>query len=220
MIDLFNKINGYVILFFSISILLFSRRLRLKITAVKNRISASIHAGNDIELNNNLCRLIIMVEDRRFERHLGVDFYSIVRAVYRILAHGKVEGASTLPQQLVRTITNERAISAKRKVQEIIIATIISFHFSKKEIFTAYFNLYPINNSIGIPNFCIKENLQLNNLSIIECCQIVARLKYPIIANANIWKYRMRVKTIELKYKKHFAINLDSRQHLYQVYNV
>src|SRR5699024_750233 len=48
----------------------------------------------------------VAIEDRRFYEHAGVDFRSVLRAVFRdILAMKKVEGASTITQQLAKNIS-------------------------------------------------------------------------------------------------------------------
>src|SRR5699024_1049900 len=65
----------------------------------------------------------ISIEDKRFYSHSGVDFRSIVRAVYRdVVARSKVEGASTLTQQLAKNLflTNDK--TWYRKVKEAMIS--------------------------------------------------------------------------------------------------
>src|SRR5699024_11361208 len=64
----------------------------------------------------------ISIEDKRCYSHSGADFRSIVRAVYRdVVARIKVEGASTLTQQLAKNIflTNDK--TWYRKVKEAMI---------------------------------------------------------------------------------------------------
>ena len=51
---------------------------------------------------------IMALEDRRFLKHSGVDFRSILREIFKLLSFRKFGGASTIDMQMVRTITNFR----------------------------------------------------------------------------------------------------------------
>lgn|GEM_PF-4921418 len=47
----------------------------------------------------------IVIEDRRFYKHAGVDFKSVIYAIYRdLVAFNKVEGASTITQKLTKSL--------------------------------------------------------------------------------------------------------------------
>lgn len=55
------------------------------------------------EVPDKVAKAFVAVEDKRFYEHHGIDAQSISRAVYRdILAGGKVEGGSTITQQLAK----------------------------------------------------------------------------------------------------------------------
>src|SRR5690625_3587161 len=84
----------------------------------------------------------IAIEDKRFYSHSGVDFRSIMRAIYRdILARSKVEGASTITQQLAKNLflTNDK--SWFRKTKEVMIALYLEREFTKDEILEMYLNV-------------------------------------------------------------------------------
>ena len=88
-----------------------------------------------------LAKGLVAVEDRTFYDHFGVNPKSIVRAVMANAKAGKrVQGGSTLTQQLVKNfyLTNER--SYKRKLNEATMAMLLEVHYSKKEILEAYIN--------------------------------------------------------------------------------
>ncbi|MBP6300100.1 MAG: transglycosylase domain-containing protein, partial [Arenimonas sp.] len=81
------------------------------------------------------------VEDRNFQNHIGIDPMGVARAIYvNIREVGFEQGASTLTQQLVRSLflTNTKTIS--RKVNEALFSLIIEARFSKKKILEAYLN--------------------------------------------------------------------------------
>ncbi len=93
----------------------------------------------------------IVSEDRNFYEHKGVQLKSLVRAVMQSFRRGRVEGTSTITQQLVKNaiLTNERALT--RKAKEIILAYQIERKFSKEEILKMYFNEIPYGStSYGI----------------------------------------------------------------------
>lgn len=87
---------------------------------------------------------IISEEDRHFESHFGVDILRIVRsAIVDMVEWRKVEGASTLTQQLSRRLFLTPQKSWKRKIQEALLAIQIERHFTKAQIFTLYCNVMP-----------------------------------------------------------------------------
>ncbi len=93
----------------------------------------------------------IVSEDKNFYQHKGVQLKSLFRAVMQSFRRGRVEGTSTITQQLVKNaiLTNERALT--RKAKEIILAYQIERKFSKEEILKMYFNEIPYGStSYGI----------------------------------------------------------------------
>jgi penicillin-binding protein 1A len=84
---------------------------------------------------------LIAVEDANFYTHLGVDPQGILRATLRnILKRRFSQGASTITQQLARTLFLTREKVVYRKIQEVLLAIQIEKRFSKDQIFTFYAN--------------------------------------------------------------------------------
>jgi penicillin-binding protein 1A len=84
---------------------------------------------------------IIATEDRRFEKHWGVDFFGVARATAKALFNWRrIQGTSTITQQLSRVcfLTNER--SFKRKFQELLFTLQIERFYTKAQILTLYCN--------------------------------------------------------------------------------
>lgn len=83
-----------------------------------------------------------VVEDRRFDEHLGVDPRGIARAIWTNLKSGSAtgQGASTITQQLVRSyfLSNRKTLS--RKVTEAMMAILLEVHYSKTDLMNAYIN--------------------------------------------------------------------------------
>ena len=84
---------------------------------------------------------ILSTEDKQFYTHWGMDTRRFVKAVWMNLTHGfGSQGASTLTQQLARTLHLNRQETIKRKIQELIVAILIERTYSKTEILEMYLN--------------------------------------------------------------------------------
>jgi penicillin-binding protein 1B len=84
---------------------------------------------------------LVAIEDHRFYNHHGVDFIGLLRAiVFNIKAGRTVQGGSTITQQLVKNffLSNERTL--RRKFNEVVMAVLLEWHYSKEEILEAYLN--------------------------------------------------------------------------------
>ncbi len=93
------------------------------------------------DVPNLLHSTLILVEDRKFYEHYGVDPLAILRALWVNIRAGRtVQGGSTLTQQLVKNffLSNKRTIW--RKANEALMSLMLEFHFDKKEIIQAYMN--------------------------------------------------------------------------------
>ena len=88
-----------------------------------------------------LIKGLVAVEDRTYYDHFGVNPKSIIRAVVANAKAGrKVQGGSTLTQQLVKNFYLSNEQSYKRKANEAIMAMLLEVHYSKEEILEAYMN--------------------------------------------------------------------------------
>lgn len=89
----------------------------------------------------------IAIEDKDFYNHPGFDVAGITRAAYKTLSNQRLEGGSTLTQQLVkiRLLTPERTI--KRKIQELALAVLTEVRYSKDEILQLYLNQIPYGST-------------------------------------------------------------------------
>ncbi|WP_440896226.1 transglycosylase domain-containing protein [Amphibacillus sp. Q70] len=93
------------------------------------------------EIPEHVREAFIAIEDRRFYSHAGVDFKSVMRAVYRdIITLDKAEGASTITQQLAKNLflTNDK--SWMRKTREVMATIYLERHYTKNDILAFYLN--------------------------------------------------------------------------------
>lgn len=99
---------------------------------------------------------LVAVEDRHFYQHWGIDLRGIGRALLANLRSGGIaQGGSTLTQQLVKNffLTPERTFT--RKFNEMIMAVLLEYRYSKAEILSAYINEVYLgqNGAQGIHGF-------------------------------------------------------------------
>ncbi len=103
---------------------------------IERRILAS---GADIP--ERLRRAVIAVEDVRFFEHPGLDYIGMFRAAWTNLRRGsKVEGASTITQQLARSLFLSSERTFDRKVRELILAYKMELVLTKEKILELYLN--------------------------------------------------------------------------------
>jgi penicillin-binding protein 1A len=90
----------------------------------------------------------IAAEDRRFYQHNGIDPVGIGRAMVRnVSRHSVEEGASTITQQLARTVFLSQDRTVLRKVAEVALAGKLERQLSKKQILTEYLNVVYLGSS-------------------------------------------------------------------------
>ncbi|MGH8726218.1 MAG: transglycosylase domain-containing protein, partial [Burkholderiales bacterium] len=91
------------------------------------------------EVPPHLVKTLIATEDRQFYSHRGFDPRAIARAL-RSLFSDRVQGGSTITQQLVKNffLTPERTL--QRKFTELIMAVLLELHYEKEEILETYLN--------------------------------------------------------------------------------
>lgn len=83
---------------------------------------------------------ILILEDRRFFRHFGIDLRSCFREFFRLATFRNHGGASTIDMQFVRTVTGYKERTLKRKLYEMLLAITIQSKYTKLEILHAYLN--------------------------------------------------------------------------------
>jgi membrane peptidoglycan carboxypeptidase len=81
-----------------------------------------------------LVAALLTVEDRRFYQHGGVDLRATCRAILHGLAGGRWTGASTIEQQLVRTLTGRYQRTLRRKLGEMLLACLVYRTVPKQDV--------------------------------------------------------------------------------------
>ena len=90
---------------------------------------------------NHLINAFLAAEDRNFFHHPGISFRGIIRSILVNMYHGrKVQGASTITQQLVRLLFFDAAKTFKRKIKEQLFSVLVERQCSKEQILETYLN--------------------------------------------------------------------------------
>ncbi len=97
-------------------------------------------------------RATVAIEDRRFYEHRGIDPEGIARALWADIRAGRaVEGGSTITQQLVRNLYDQRERTLTRKLREACLALKLNDRWSKRRILRTYLNqVFYGNHAYGI----------------------------------------------------------------------
>ena len=103
---------------------------------IENRTPLELH-----QVSPWLVKAVLAAEDSAFYQHGGIRIGSILRALWiDLVEHGKVQGASTITQQLARNLFLSHEKSVTRKAKEIIIAMRMEKLFSKDKLLELYLN--------------------------------------------------------------------------------
>ena len=127
----------------------------------------------------------LSAEDKNFYRHPGVDFTGVARALLRnITSIGKgkrLQGASTITQQVAKNFLLTNEVSIERKVKEAILAFRIEKAFSKDRILELYLNeIYLGKGSYGVAAAALNYfNKSLDALTVAETAYLAALPKAP-----------------------------------------
>lgn len=111
------------------------------IKELKERNFQYLSFSEDDELYKKISDTVVSIEDERFYRHKGFDYYGVVvSGVSYALGGGELRGASTITQQLVKNTYLSQEQTMTRKIKEAVIAQELEKKFSKREILEFYVN--------------------------------------------------------------------------------
>ena len=130
------------------------------------------------EMSKYLPKAYIAIEDERFYDHIGVDIKRTAAATINYVIKGSSSfGGSTITQQVVKNITQDKEDTATRKVKEMVKAIQVEHFLSKDEILELYLNLIFVggNDVNGVALGAIYYfNKDVKDLSLAECAYMAA----------------------------------------------
>lgn len=134
------------------------------------------------KIPQTLIDAFVAAEDSRFFEHEGIDFFGILRALWKnIKAGGIVQGGSTITQQVTKSLLLTPERSFTRKLREAILAYRIEKYLSKKEILFLYLNqIYLGHGAYGVEaaaqNYFSKN---VEELDLAECAMLAGLPQAP-----------------------------------------
>lgn len=125
-----------------------------------------------------LGKSFVALEDKRFEKHHGVDW---VRTIGGVVKSKFKQGGSTITQQLIKNLTGEDGRTINRKYNEILSALNLEKHYDKPIILEAYLNtIYLGEGCYGVKTAAEKYfGKDVKDLNLAECACIAAITQFP-----------------------------------------
>ena len=124
-------------------------------------------------------------EDKNFFKHPGVDAKGVLRAIknniFNLIKSNRLEGASTITQQVAKNFLLSNEVSLDRKIKEAILAFRIERALSKERILELYLNqIYLGEGSYGIASASLRYfDKPINELNYSESALLAALPKAP-----------------------------------------
>ena len=134
---------------------------------------------------NNVINAFLSAEDKNFFSHPGVDAKGVLRAVINniknIMTSKRLEGASTITQQVAKNFLLTNEISLNRKIKEAILAFRIERALSKERILELYLNqIYLGSGAYGVAAASLEYfDKSIKELNYSEAALLAALPKAP-----------------------------------------
>ena len=140
----------------------------------------------------------LSAEDKNFFSHPGIDAKGIIRATINnlknIINDKRLEGASTITQQVAKNFLLTNEVSLKRKIKEAILAFRIEKAYSKERILELYLNqIYLGEGTYGIAAAALEYfDKSIKELDYADTALLAALPKAP--SKYNPYKYKEEAK--------------------------
>lgn len=136
------------------------------------------------KVSSAFIKTLIQIEDKRFYSHHGFDYARIFQSAFKNLKNNNLnQGASTITQQLARTLYLNNSKSFTRKINEAYIAKKIEMKYTKNYILELYINsVYFAHNLYGISaasNYYFNKTPEELNYQ--DACILVGIINAPNI---------------------------------------
>lgn len=144
---------------------------------------------------------IVAREDKHYYSHFGVDPWGVTRAVLANLKAGRTkEGGSTLTQQLVKNLTNEREKAMERKIKEALLALKTERTYSKDEILEMYLNqVYFGHGCYGVGSAAeYYFGKEVKDLNLNECAMLAGLIQRPSRYSPFVNPERARIRRLSV----------------------
>ena len=180
-----------------------------KLESYEPPVSSRVYAGNGTliaeyaiekrlfipydSIPNTVINAFLSAEDKNFFKHPGIDPKGIIRALVNnfknIVNNKRLEGASTITQQVAKNFLLTNEVSLKRKIKEAILAFRIEKAYTKEKILELYLNqIYLGQGTYGIAAASLEYfDKSVKELDYAESALLAALPKAP--SKYNPFKY-------------------------------
>lgn len=143
----------------------------------------------------NLKNAVLAAEDADFYHHSGIDVTSTMRAAFEVALHRgrKVQGGSTITQQVARNFFLSPQKTYTRKMTEILTSFRIERELSKDQILQLYLNkMFLGHRSYGVAAAAqYYYGKKIDQLTVAECAAIASSFQSPSVVNPTDHKDRL-----------------------------
>ena len=120
-----------------VSTKIYDRNRVLLYTIYKNKNRTPVKLS---QIPENVRLATLAAEDAEFYDHIGFSIRGTIRAIFKNISEGRLEGGSTITQQLVKNALLSSEKTYVRKIRELILAIGVEMNYSKNEILEMYLN--------------------------------------------------------------------------------
>ena len=134
------------------------------------------------EIPQTLIDVTVAAEDKRFWEHHGVDWLRTIRSTLGYFGgSSRIQGGSTITQQVIKNLTGNDEVTPERKVQEIFTALKLEKNYSKEQILETYLNVaFFSNQCYGIQSASkLYFNKDISELNVAEAATLIASTNAP-----------------------------------------
>lgn len=165
-------------------------------------IELVVNYVDQYEVDNLYCeqlshfeRLVVVLEDRRYFDHRGVDWLSVLRVLVKATVGRAKGGASTIEMQFIRRVTGRYERTISRKFREMVLAQLLGFHMSKSNILRSYLSCayfgYGLRGAQSASRAAFGK--PISALTSEEAALLAAMMVYPLPRSpSSAWKQKLR----------------------------
>ena len=133
------------------------------------------------EIPDDLKNAIVATEDKRFYKHNGVDYKSLIRSVVNNILSDSIQGGSTIDMQVSKNLLTNDEKTMKRKIKDMYNAIKINKIMTKDEILGVYLNnIYFGKSSYGVVDAAKTYfGKDVRDLNLSECAMLAGITNNP-----------------------------------------
>lgn len=134
------------------------------------------------QIPDMIVNVTVAAEDKRFREHHGVDWLRTVKSTLGYFGgSSRIQGGSTITQQVIKNLTGNDEVTPERKVQEIFTALKLEKSYSKEQIMETYLNVaFFSNQCYGIQSASkLYFNKDVSELNVAEAATLIAITNAP-----------------------------------------